>query len=212
MGDLEETNQVEEVITKETTKAVEHVGDKIEEFLEKAGVDSSLVEPLIEQAAAVVATVVSEGATVIAEKLGLTLISESSLTEDQKKLASSIYDSVKGAVGSFVIDPTVNNILKITKTLGQVIKKLESATVDGKTITGEDKKAVAIQLGRILLKEVIPDDKGEDELLVVYDLVAEATLEAMIDVSKVVNTAVQEAATKCCPGLLEFFKRSKASK
>jgi hypothetical protein len=45
----------------------------------------------------------------------------------------------------------------------------------------------------------------------VYDLVAEPTLEAMIEVSKVVNVAVKEIATKCCPGLLEFFTRTKKS-
>jgi hypothetical protein len=46
----------------------------------------------------------------------------------------------------------------------------------------------------------------------VYDLVAEQTLEAMIEVSRVVNIAVQEMATKCCPSLLDFFKKVKASK
>jgi hypothetical protein len=91
--------------------------------------------------------------------------------------------------------------------LGQIIKQLENAQVDGKKPTGKDKKAVAIQLGRILIKEVMPDDKGEKEVLMVYDLIAEPTLEAMIEVSKVVNVAVQEAAAKCCPGLFELFKK-----
>jgi hypothetical protein len=53
------------------------------------------------------------------------------------------------------------------------------------------------------------NDKGEKEVLMVYDVIAEPTLEAMIDVSRVVNVAVQEMASKCCPGLLEFFKRAK---
>jgi hypothetical protein len=53
----------------------------------------------------------------------------------------------------------------------------------------------------------MPDDKGEKEVLMVYDLIAEPTLEAMIEVSKVVNVAVQEAAAKCCPGLFELFKK-----
>ena len=84
------------------------------------------------------------------------------------------------------------------------MKELESASADG-----ADKKAVAIELGRILIKEITPDDKGESEILMVYDLIAETTLEAMIEVSRVVNVAVQELATKCCPGLFEIFKRVK---
>lgn len=208
-GSEEEVKKIDEVITEQTTKAAEEVSNKIENLVEKAGVDVSLVEPVIEMATSAAATVVAEGAKVVAEKLGLKMISESSLTEDQKKLATSIYESVKPAVQGFISDPDVNSTVKITKVLGQVIKQLETTKIDGKAPTGADKKAVAIQLGRILIKEVTPDDKGEAEILMVYDMVAEQTLEAMIEVSKVVNVAVQEMATKCCPGLLEFFKRAK---
>lgn len=203
-GSEEEVKKMDEIITEETQKAAEKVSDKLENIIEKAGVDASLVEPVIELVTSTAATVVAEGAKVVAEKLGLKLISESSLSEEQKKLASSIYESVKEAIKGFIDDPNVNNTVKITKVIGQVIKQLENTKA-----TGGDKKAVAIQLGRILIKEVTPDDKGEAEILMVYDMVAEQTLEAMIEVSKVVNVAVQEAAAKCCPGLLELFKRAK---
>lgn len=203
-GSEEEVKKMDEVITEETQKAAEKVSDKLENIIEKTGVDASLVEPVIELVTSTAATVVAEGAKAVAEKLGLKLISESSLSEEQKKLASSIYESVKEAIKSFVEDPNVNNTVKITKVIGQVIKQLENTKA-----TGGDKKAVAIQLGRILIKEVTPDDKGEAEILMVYDMVAEQTLEAMIEVSRVVNVAVQEAAAKCCPGLLELFKRTK---
>jgi hypothetical protein len=203
-GSEEEVKKMDEVITEETQKVAEKVSDKLENIIEKAGIDASLVEPVIELVTSTAATVVAEGAKAIAEKLGLKLISESSLSEGQKKLASSIYESVKEAIKGFIEDPNVNNTVKITKVIGQVIKQLENTKA-----TGGDKKAVAIQLGRILIKEVTPDDKGEAEILMVYDMVAEQTLEAMIEVSKVVNVAVQEAAAKCCPGLLELFKRAK---
>lgn len=158
---------------------------------------------------------ISETATVVTEiakeVLGLTPISESSLSEDQKKLATSIYEKVKEAIKGFISDPNLDNTIKITKVIGQVIRQLETTKIDGKVPSGGDKKAVAIQLGRILIKEVTPDDKGEAEILMVYDLIAEQTLEAMIEVSKVVNVAVQEVATKCCPGMLGFFKRVKTA-
>jgi hypothetical protein len=208
-GSEEEAKNINEVITEQTTKVAEEVSNKVEDLVEKAGIDASLVEPVIELVTSSAATVVSEGAKVVAEKLGLKLISESTLSEDQKKLATSIYETVKPAVQGFISDPDVNSTVKITKVIGQVIKQLENTKIEGKAPTGADKKAVAIQLGRILIKEVTPDDKGEAEILMVYDLVAEQTLEAMIEVSKVVNVAVQEMATKCCPGLLELFKRTK---
>ena len=204
MSDSTTEVKIDKIITEETTK----VSDKLENIIETVGIDSALVKPIIDQVTSAATATATATATVIIEvakeKLGLSMISESSLSEDQKKLAISIYDSVKKAIESFINDPDVNNTIKITKTIGQVIKQLESTKA-----VGGDKKAVAIQLGRILIKEVTPDDKGEAEILMVYDLIAEQTLEAMIEVSKVVNIAVQEMATKCCPGLLEFFKRAK---
>ena len=208
-GSEDEVKNMDIIINEETKKIEEQVTDKIENIIEKTGVDVEAVQPVIELVTSSAATVVSEGAKVVAEKLGLKLISESTLSEDQKKLATSIYETVKPAVQGFISDPDVNSTVKITKVIGQVIKQLENTKIEGKAPTGADKKAVAIQLGRILIKEVTPDDKGEAEILMVYDLVAEQTLEAMIEVSKVVNVAVQEMATKCCPGLLELFKRAK---
>ena len=138
-------------------------------------------------------------------KKGLEMISESKLTEDQKKLATYIYDSTKKEVQSFISDRSFNNTIKITMMIGQLIKQLESVKIDGKEPTGADKKLVAIQLGRILIKEVTPDDK-EVEIFIIYDTIAEPTLEAMIDVSKVVNVEVREIVTKCCPTIVELFK------
>jgi hypothetical protein len=207
MSGDEEQKRIESVI-QEHTKIPEAA---IEKLAESVGIDISAVSPVITVVSTTVTTLAATGLKELTQQLGLTMISESSLTEDQKKLANQIYNSCKEAITSFIADPSLNNTVKITKTVGQVIKQLENVTVDGKAPSGADKKAVAIQLGRILIKEVTPDDKGEAEILMVYDLVAEPTLEAMIDVSKVVNVAVQELATKCCPGLFSFFKRTKSS-
>lgn len=136
-------------------------------------------------------------------ELGLKYIIESNLTDEQKKLTLQIYDSVKNIVKDIIPDETINETVKITKTVGHIIKQLETIKVDDKSPSGTDKKAVAIQLGRIIIKELISD---ETKILTLYDVVAEPILEAMIDVSKVVNTVVMEATRKCCPGLLELIK------
>ena len=204
MTDSEEVKSIDAVITEQPDRLVE-------ELVEKTGIDSKVVEP-IEEVSSVVTTAVSETIEVIAANLGLKMISESALSEEQKKLASNIYDSVKKSIEGFINDARINNTVKITKTLGQVIKQLEITHIDGKVITGADKKAVAIQMSRILIKEAMPDDKGGVEVLMLYDMIAEPTLEAMVEVSRVVNVAVQELATKCCPSILDFFKRVKSAK
>ena len=169
----------------------------------EVAVELKVVEPVVYK----VTSAPAEG--VLAQGLhlvGLKMITESSLTEDQKKLAASIYDSVKAAIKEFISDPSINETIKITKTLGKLIKELENATVDGKAPSGADKKAVAIQLGRILIKEVITSDSLEANILMVYDVVAEPTLEDMIEVSKVVNVVVQKVATSCGPTFNKILK------
>lgn len=206
MADKDEKDVTE--IKPADEKVVEEVKDKVvEAIVEVSGVKE--VELVVREVADAVTTAVSEGAKEVTDKLGLKLISESSLSEDQKKLASQIYDTLKLSTLGVISDPNLNNAIKITRTIGQIVRQLETTKVDGKQLTGADKKAVAIQLGRILIKEVTPDDKGEAEILVMYDLVAESTLEAMIEVSKVVNVAVHKMALKCCPGLLSIFKMRK---
>lgn len=156
---------------------------------------------VISEVKSVVSTVVSRN------RDGLQMINESNLSEQQRQLAISIHSSVKISIEGLISDPNINNTVKVTKTIGQVIKQLETTHINGMPPSGADKKAVAIQLGRILIKEVVPDDCGEDEILMIYDLVAEPTLEAMIEVSKVVNVVVKHIATKCCPGLMSIFKK-----
>ena len=197
-----DTKPAETLPTKEVVvKAVAEVVAKVAEVAEVAEV--KVVEPVVYK----VTSAPAEG--VLAQGLhlvGLKMITESSLSEDQKKLATSIYDSVKAAIKEFISDPSINETIKITKTLGKLIKELENAKVDGKAPTGADKKAVAIQLGRILIKEVITSDSLEANILMVYDIVAEPTLEAMIEVSKVVNVVVQKVATSCGPTFDKVLK------
>ena len=173
--------------------------EKVEEVIkvvEVAKAEAKVVEPIIYKVTSVPAeSVLAQGLHLV----GLKMITESTLTEDQKILATSIYSSVKTAIKEFISDPSINETIKITKTLGKLIKELENAKVDGKAPTGADKKAVAIQLGRILIKEVVTNDSLEANILMVYDVVAEPILEAMIEVSKVVNVVVQKVVTSCGP-------------
>ena len=71
---------------------------------------------------------------------------------------------------------------------------------------------MTIQLGRVMIKELVEDETHEKEILSVYDFLADGLLETMIDVSKVVNTVVKQvvehAVTSCCPSFLSFFKKS----
>jgi hypothetical protein len=199
--DTTSTDKVAELLVKvvEVPKVVEVEVVEVAKVVEELKV----VEPVVYKVTSTPAeSVLAQGLHLV----GLKMITESSLTEDQKKLAASIYESVKAAIKEFISDPSINETIKITRTLGKLIKELENAKVDGKAPTGKDKKAVAIQLGRILIKEVVTNDSLEANILMVYDVVAEPTLEAMIEVSKVVNVVVQKVVTSCGPTFDKVLK------
>lgn len=124
----------------------------------------------------------------VPEVNGLKLLAESNLTEYQKKLALNIYDTAKHSIQSF-ISSDINISLKITMLIGQMITLIEKVKTKP---TGADKKAVVLQLGRILLREVTSDSN----IFTMYDLFSDTALETMIRVSKVANV---EIITKCCP-------------
>ena len=157
-------------------------------------------------------TEVSEKTNDNIKNVSIKLISKMNLSEEHQKIVLSIYDDVKKSIETFINDPNINISVKITKILGQIIKKLETTHIYGKIISGTDKKIVAINLGRSLIKDAMPDNKGEKEALMLYDMIAEPTLETMIDVSKVVNVFVKEIATKCCPSFMDFLKHIKSYK
>ena len=121
---------------------------------------------------------------------GLVLLSVSTLTEYQKQIALTIYDTIKHAIHISMTDDS-NNIIKITMMLGKMIQHIEKVKIKDTKPTGNDKKAVVIELGRILIQEMT----SNVELLELYNMVAETTLETMINVSKVVNVAI---VSKCC--------------
>ncbi len=136
-------------------------------------------------------------------------VCDDSLTSVQKKVIAIVYDKAKEAVETIISDQSLDTILKVTLMLGQIIKLLENITLDGNKIQGDIKKQVAIELGRLLIKDLVQEEPRRTTILGLYDLLADKTLETMVGVSKVLNVAVQnavsdvveEVSVSCCSNL-----------
>jgi len=111
------------------------------------------------------------------------LLTKSNLSEYQKNVAFIIYDFGKHVFNNC---KDMNNIVKITTLIGQLIQQVEKVRYNKQSPTGMDKKAIVLELCRIILLNDV-------ELSDTYKLIAEATLEAMITVSKVIHIQ-----PKCC--------------
>lgn len=122
---------------------------------------------------------------------------EHALTEEQKQVIQLIYGKAKQATESILQNKNTDTTIQITQTIGQLIKIVEYVKINDKKIAGSSKKGIVIELGRLLIKEIVQDNAVKHTILSIYDIVAEQTLEMMIDVSQVVNTKMREASTTC---------------
>jgi hypothetical protein len=73
---------------------------------------------------------------------------------------------------------------------------------------GKDKKEITLELGRILIKDVVKEDEKRVILLMIYDSISEQLLETMVDVSHHLNIKVKELTGSCCEGLMKLFRNT----
>jgi len=130
------------------------------------------------------------------------------LTDAQKSVLKVVYDKVKESSDLILQHPTLNSALKITQMLASIIKLLESVKLKDALLAGKDKKLIALEVGKLLIKDNVKDEEKQAVLLMIYDSTAEALLETMIDVSQNLNVKVKEVTGLCCDGLLSLFKKN----
>ena len=154
-------------------------------------------------------TEVTVTATVTAEVVApivQLVLEDNRLTAEQKKIVSLIYDKAKESVETILTASNVADAIKITQTIATVIKLLEMVTFNNAKIAGGDKKQIALELTRDLIKDIIKDDSIKANIIAMYDMVAEQTLETLIDVSRTLNVEIQKAASSCCAAFLNQSK------
>jgi hypothetical protein len=132
---------------------------------------------------------------------------ENTLNDEQKQVIKIVYEKSKHTTESILKDSKIDPTIKVTQTLAQIIKIVEYVKINDKKIVGSSKKQIVIYLGRLIMNEVLEDNELKQRILSIYDLVAEQTLEAIIDVSHVVNTKVQEATSSCLDWLFSLCGR-----
>ena len=129
-----------------------------------------------------------------------TIDDSNALTKEQKEILSVVFEKVKASVEAILIDMDLSNHIKIMQIISSVIKIVEGLTVMKKTISGVDKKVIALACGRKCIKMM----KDHLDMLLLYDAIAETAMETMIDVSR--NLNVKEVS-ECCMGFLSLCKK-----
>jgi hypothetical protein len=122
-----------------------------------------------------------------------------SLSEKEKSLVSIVYRHIKHDIETILINFDVSNYTKIIQMVALIMKSIESVTSQKEKIAGAIKKKVALECGRMCIKQM----KDHMEILMIYDSIAESALETMVDVSRNLNVNVISDATSavhCCMG------------
>lgn len=137
------------------------------------------------------------------------LPSLSSLSEQQSQILDQLYEKAKLATKSLLSAESMSDAVKIGQLMAAIVKLVEKASYKGQKIPGGEKREIALALGKRLVSDptVIESDILRGGVGIAYDLLGESILETLLDVSRHVNTAVQQAAISCCESILECLKK-----
>lgn len=104
------------------------------------------------------------------------------VTPEQKQVIDSIYADVKGIVStmSHAFDESI--VTTITKIIGEVIKLVQVAKGAHGALSGADKKVIALEVIRLVIIDVVPEEKRQKILDVLHEI-GDSTINVMIYVS-----------------------------
>lgn len=131
------------------------------------------------------------------------------LPEKQERILDQLYETAKLATKEILSASSMDDAMKIGKMMATIVKLVEKATYRGEKIPGAEKKEIALALGKRLVSDptVIENDTVRGGVSTAYDLLGEQLLETLLDVSRHVNTAIQEAAVSCCESIIALIKK-----
>ena len=131
------------------------------------------------------------------------------LQECQELILNQLYLTLKETMKEILNMESIDHAMKIGKLMAEIVKQVEKVSYPTGKIPGVEKRQIALALGKRLVSDqtIIPHDTIRNGLVITYDLLGEQLLETLLDVSRHVNTVVQQAALSCCGSIVECLKR-----
>ena len=146
------------------------------------------------------------------EEIVVSFNDDDSITQFQKAIIKKIYNISQKTIKEVVETPDIADALVVTIAIGNLVKLIENININNKPLSGKNKKEIVLYLGRLLLNDLLPTSDNKGNILATYDLLAEPTLEKLIDVSKniklitkdKVEDVIEEVTSK--GGCLKIFR------
>ena len=187
---VEEVVPVVEVIVN-TVEEVVPVVEVIVNTVEEAKIVTEVITNTIEEA-----ITVTEVITNIVEEAN-------SLTATQKEALDIVFNDVKSTVEHILIDTDIPIQVKLMQMISPIIKTVQGVAALKLALTGADKKAIVLECGRKCIRMMLKDHQ---DMLMMYDTIAEPALETMLDLSrnlksvhdKLKELEKKEPSKECC--------------
>ena len=202
---VEEATPVAEVIApivEEATPVTEAIAPIVEEVAPVTEAIASIVEEATHVTEAIAPIV--EEAIHVTEVIIKTVEETNSLTATQKEALDIVFNDVKNIVEHIMIDADVSIQIKIMQLISPIIKTVQDVSTLKFALTGADKKAIVLECGRKCIRMMLKDHQ---DMLMLYNTIAEPALETMLDLSRKLKPVLkelekQELSQTCC---LELF-------
>jgi len=133
------------------------------------------------------------------------LVDDIKLNEEQDAILSLVSSDAMTTAESILHESSLPIPVTITKLLGAIMSILEQTHYNHTTISGKNKKVVALELTKRLVQYVAGDTPELGQMIHVVQTMGPAILETMITVSKGVNISVVEKRVETC--CLGFFSK-----
>ena len=131
------------------------------------------------------------------------------LSERQELILNQLYLTLKESMKELFSLESMDHAMKIGRMMAEIVKLVEKARYPNEKIPSVEKREIALALGKRLVSDhdLIENDAIRDGLITTYELLGEQLLETLLDVSRHVNTMIQQAALSCCESIVECLKR-----
>jgi prophage DNA circulation protein len=201
---VEEAAPVTEVIATIVEEAAP-VTEVIINTVEEVNTVAEVIATIVEEAAPVTELIINtvEEVNTVAEVIANTVEEANSLTATQKEALDIVFNDVKGTVEHILIDADVPIQIKLMQMISPIIKTVQDVSALKLALTGADKKAIVLDCGRKCIRMMLKDHQ---DMLTLYDTIAEPALETMLDLSrnlksvhdKLKDLEKKEPSQECC--------------
>ena len=178
------------------------LSEVIANTVEEANSVVEVVAATVEEAKTVVEVVAAtvEEVITVTDVIINTIEEANSLTATQKEALDIVFNDVKGTVENILIDADIPIQIKLMQMISPIIKTVQDVSALKLALTGADKKAIVLECGRKCIRMMLKDHQ---DMLMLYDTIAEPALETMLDLSRNLKSVLKQIEKKepsptCC--------------